>query len=136
LHEINPDLRALVRFLPALEKPDFEPGEVIESSSHMPYILYSETVSEFIHAADKHGWVRRGFNWPEWARTAEARRLREDGPGLARATKDQLVRLLTTILRQDRFSEGALLHAFESGLMLRIVRRAAALPSENQQQET
>jgi hypothetical protein len=35
--------------------------------------------------------------------------------------------LLTAIIRQDRFCEGALLSAFDSGLILGIVRRAAAI---------
>ncbi len=36
-------------------------------------------------------------------------------------------RLLTALLRQDRFVEGLLGEAFESGLLTRIVRRASVL---------
>lgn len=53
--------------------------------------------------------------------------LRDDQAPLARATPEQLARFLTVVIRQDRFVEGALLTAFESGLILRIVRRAAAI---------
>jgi hypothetical protein len=38
--------------------------------------------------------------------------------------------LLTAIIRSDRFNEGSLAGAFESGLVLAICRRAVALASE------
>ena len=37
------------------------------------------------------------------------------------------MRLLTVCIRQDRFVDGALLDAFESGLIRRVVQRAADL---------
>lgn len=37
---------------------------------------------------------------------------------------------LTAIVRGDRFNEGLLLDAFQSGLLARIARRAAALLAE------
>ena len=43
------------------------------------------------------------------------------------ATADDLARLLTAIVRSDRFSEGSINGAFESGLLARIARRAATL---------
>jgi hypothetical protein len=46
---------------------------------------------------------------------------------LAGATPDQLSRLATALLRQDRFSEGSLGADFASGLMAAIARRAAVL---------
>jgi hypothetical protein len=39
----------------------------------------------------------------------------------------QLLYLITALIRQDRFSEGTLLNAFRGGLILGIVRRAAAI---------
>ncbi len=35
--------------------------------------------------------------------------------------------LLTALVRQERFNEGALAHAFDTGLLLAIVERAEAL---------
>ena len=46
---------------------------------------------------------------------------------VAHATAEQLTKLSTSLVRGDRFSEGTLAWAFESGLLLAIVRRAAAL---------
>lgn len=84
-------------------------------------------MNEFLVAAEKNGWVLSDFNWPKWAQSAEAKRLRDDESALALASERQLARLLTAEIRQDRFMEGALLRAFESGLIARILRRFAAL---------
>jgi hypothetical protein len=48
------------------------------------------------------------------------------------ASPDDLARLLTAIVRSDRFVEGSLVGAFESGLLTRIAQRAAALLAEMQ----
>jgi len=85
----------------------------------------------FVPAAYKFGWVLWGeFDWAEWMKTQEAQRLRDDREALSRATPDQLARLLTVLIRQDRFVEGALQSAFESGLLTRILERAASILGE------
>jgi hypothetical protein len=128
-----PQLRALARYLPALENPDFCAGAVIpgrktESEEFiMPYVVYSDIAEDFVEAAYDHGCVLTGFRWVVWANADEAQSLCHDPSKLARATPEQLLRLLTAIIRQDRFCEGVLLRAFESGLILGIVRRAAAI---------
>jgi hypothetical protein len=123
-------LQALADFLPILEKPNFTGGWIPDSQEIEPRVfimpdpILSKEADEFLQAAYKHGWVLRNLNWPDWAQTEEAISLLQD-EALARATPEQLYRLLTVVIRQDRFVEGALLNAFESGLILRIVRRAA-----------
>lgn len=67
------------------------------------------------------------FDWPKWIASKEAKSLGKGGVALERATPKQLAKMLTAIIREDRFSEGALLSAFQSGLILDIVKRAAAL---------
>ena len=67
------------------------------------------------------------FDWGTWKQTPEAISLRDDAQVLARATPEQLSRLLTVCIRQDRFCEGALEGAFESGLLTRILERAAII---------
>jgi hypothetical protein len=134
-HEADflPQLRALASYLPALENPDFHagafsPARKTESGAlTMPYVVYSDVVEDFVKAAYDHGCVLTGFRWAEWAHAAEAQALCHDPSKLARATPEQLLRLLTAIIRQDRFCEGVLLRAFKMGLMLGIVRRAAAI---------
>ncbi len=62
-----------------------------------------------------------------WAQTEEAQALRVDPTALAKASDHQLVKLLTVVIRQDRFVEGALAAAFETGLILGILRRVEQL---------
>ena len=131
---MSKSLRALAKFLPTLENPDFKAGEMAGLGEQvapgvwsMPYADYGAVASKFMDAAYKHGWVMMEFDWPEWSQTEEARALRDDDTELAAATSEQLWRLLTVVIRQERFVEGAVLSAFESGLILGIVRRAAAL---------
>ena len=73
------------------------------------------------------GWVVAGFDWRSWMETVEGRSLSRDPDAVAGATPEQLERLLTAIVRSDRFVEGSIEGAFESGLLARISRRAAAL---------
>lgn len=130
-------MEALARFLPQFEAPGFTAGEFVGGEKvesrvfRMPFVTYSDAVSEFIQAAYANELVLRDFDWPIWAQTAEAAALRDDRAQLAEASPDQLKRLLTICIRQDRFVEGALLSAFESGLILNIVRRAAVLSARN-----
>ena len=131
-------LRELARFLPAFESPDFKAGEwagMVEEEPGvwtMPYVRYGDITEEFVHAAYDHGWVQPSFDWGEWKQSDEAVALRDDAERLAAATPEQLTRMLTVVIRQDRFVEGALLDAFECGMILSIVRRAAALLAANE----
>lgn len=126
-----PNLRALAAFLPIVADPAFKPGEVVspprgdDGVMQMPFVSYGEAVHAFLEAAYAEGWVLSGFDWGSWKDTDEAARLRDDPAVLAQATPEELMRLLTVYIRQDRFSDGVLLDAFESGLIRRIMRRAA-----------
>lgn len=79
------------------------------------------------------GWVIPQFDWSEWGRTPEATDLLKDpnepspGAKLSEATPEQLAKLITAVIRADRFCEGYLQDEFESGLLLAIVRRSAVL---------
>ena len=133
-------LQALADFLPLFEQPGFEFGEWISNPKSetgvltMPYYSWSETAHLFVKTAYDTGWVLN-FDWPAWKQTDEAISLRDDAATLAAATPEQLARLLTLLIRQDRFAEGALVGSFKSGLLTNIVGRAAAMvkaPDEGQ----
>ncbi|WAI02049.1 DUF6508 domain-containing protein [Methanogenium organophilum] len=96
----------------------------------MPDFCFSDDADAFVRMAYTHGWVNTDFNGPDWVHTAEAEGLRDDPRCMACATPDQLSRLLTVVIRQERFCEGALESAFESGLLTAICHRAAQLESE------
>ena len=87
----------------------------------------SEVAGSFEQMAYELGWVMRDFNWGTWKQTPEAVSLRDDAQVLALASPEQLSRLLTVCIRQERFREGALEAAFESGLLTRLLQRAAVI---------
>ncbi len=124
-------LRALVPFLSKFEEPGFEFGQVC-SAFHSDL---SPVAIDFVLTCSKAGWIwnDKDFDgtewrsWVDWMGSDEARRLRDDPSALDSATPGQLGRLLTTLIRQDRFVTGALIDAFESGLLLKLLRRVAVL---------
>jgi hypothetical protein len=125
-------LEALAEFLTAIEAPDFSGGEMVAPPAkngvlQMPYAKYAAVVSRFHKAAYENGWVLRDFDWMEWAKSKEAHMLRGDKGAVEHASASQLMKLLTVCIRSERFCEGALLDAFEAGLVLRVVRRAQVL---------
>jgi Family of unknown function (DUF6508) len=69
-------------------------------------------------------------DWADWLQTSEAQSLASNPEAIAAATHHQLAKVLTVLMRQDRFDEGALQSAFEIGLLTAIVQRAEALLEE------
>lgn len=59
----------------------------------------------------RDGWVRPDFDWPAWAQTPEAERLPNGRGALEQATVLEVARLLTVVIRSDRFVEGAVTEA-------------------------
>ena len=122
-------LRALVLFLSKFEEPGFEFGHVCSG-----FISdLSPVASDFVSTCYKAGWIFKDFDgtewegWVDWKDSDEARRLRDDPSALDSAMSGQLGRLLTVLIRQERFVTGALIDAFESGLLVKILRRVAVL---------
>ena len=121
-------LNALAAFLDAFESP-IEFGYWKSTSGTLPYYVLHESSMDFVRTCYDSGWVQ-SFDWGEWQDSPEAVELRDDPVALERATPEQLSKLLTVIIRQDRFVEGALGSAFDSGLLTQIVRRASELASD------
>jgi hypothetical protein len=92
----------------------------------MPWFDYDPVILRFTGEMSWLGWVYP-FDWMTWAATPAAHRLLHDPALVADADADDLGRLLTTIIRGDRFSEGAIASAAEAGLLLAIARRAGVL---------
>ena len=131
-------LQALGAFADELEAPDFDPGRWHDSEVRktpdgevrtMPWFELTERAEAFTRAATGNGWVQP-FDWMAWIETDEGRSLRDDRNALAKATPEQLQHLLTAIIRSERFSDGSLEWAFQSGLMAAIARRAGALADD------
>lgn len=124
-------LRALAAFLPVFQAPGFRFGGWNRPPPEgdfqvFPFFVMSPGAELFMETAYKFGWVMP-FDWGKWAATRRAGKLRDDPQVLAGATADDIGRLLTVLIRQDRFVDGALAGAFESGLLIRILERTKAL---------
>jgi hypothetical protein len=111
-------LEALAAWEPRFADAAFEFGR---------WFRLTDDAQRFVQDCYEHGWIRGDFDWSAWATTSEAQLLRDDPSALASASPDDLGRLLTVVVRGDRFSQGELLAAWDSGLLRRIVERAAKL---------
>jgi hypothetical protein len=129
-------LRCLAAWLPVLEAPDFSPGHWeggqtdAQGVIHMPWFEYDERIAAWPGACDGESLIVMGFDWMKWMQTPEGQAL-SSGPAaigaIAAASSADLARLVTAIRRGDRFVEGNLAGAIESGIVAAICRRAAAL---------
>lgn len=130
--DLRARLRGMACFVPVFTKPGFQFGtwdhpEPRTSGIHvLPFCCLSDAGQEFYKAVYRLGWVTQ-FQWSEWMQTPEGRELTGSPSRIAEATPDQLAKVITAYVRGDRFTEGLLCSAFESGLLTAIVRRAEAL---------
>ena len=129
---IRERLHGLASFVTVFEAPGFEFGrwkQPTEEPGVMvpPHFTLGKAGAEFVKACYDLGWILADFDWPEWKETPEALNLRDDSAGIENASFDELAKLVTVLVRQDRFVEGGLSEAFEAGLLIRIVRRCAIL---------
>jgi 5-methylcytosine-specific restriction endonuclease McrA len=126
------DLNTLAGWAPRLESADFDIGQWAPQHAspdgviQMPWFQYSDEASAFLRDLSSGGWVQ-DIDWMEWAGTPAGQRLQTDISAIDEAGSEDLVRLLTTIVRGDRFNEGEIAVAFERGILQRVARRAEVL---------
>jgi hypothetical protein len=126
-------MRGLAAFLPIFEEPDFSFGEWDapepreEGVIPLGYFAFSADAAAFIQATYDLGLIRTDLDWPSWHRTPDGHALTTDPQRVASASAEELANVLTALVRGDRFAEGALADAWESGVLLAVVRRAAEL---------
>lgn len=90
-----------------------------DGSWTMPYANLSAECAELLKTL-----ARIGLNLPfEWTSWDHGRQLAKSPQRLDMATPAQAAMLILATWRSDRFTEGALLAAFESGLIQRATRR-------------
>lgn len=130
-----PDLKALAAFAARLREPDASFGNISEATGtgtsddpiQMPYWQSSSLADEFIDMAYDAGWVAEDFDWPRWMDSNEAKAFLENPNKIASANVEQLQKLLTVIIRSDRYCEGTVQQAFDQGLLQAITVRAVIL---------
>lgn len=128
--ELRSRLHALARHRAVFEAPGFRFGEWEPSWTddngviHVGWYRFSAAAEAFLR--DASAWAQP-FDWMAWSAGAEGRALLGDPAAVARATPEQLGRLLTTYVRGERFGDGTLAAAFDAGMLTAIVRRAEVL---------
>jgi hypothetical protein len=133
--DLTERLRALANVLPALEAPDADFGRwelppPRDGVHSLGWFEFGPTAEAWRAAVAAGDWIVVGFDWQTWL-AGDGRPLSDDPAAIATATPDQLGWLLTAIVRSDRFMEGSIAGAFESGLLAAISRRARALLDEH-----
>lgn len=125
-------IRRLAQHGAAFEAPGFSFGEWVapvvgdDGVIQLGWYSFSAEANAFIHDAYGGGCIIP-FDWSTWIATPHGRALAADPHAIDGAPPGDLLRLLTTLVRSDRFSEGSLAQAFESGVLTAIIRRARDL---------
>lgn len=108
-------------------------GNAVEGEENVitsPWFEHSDLANQLSGMLDRSGWVLQNFDWIRWARTREGKALLSDRGAIAAADIDQLAKLLTALVRGERFGEGTLAAAFGDGLLLAAAERAGRLLQE------
>ena len=121
------DIEQLLTFLPYfLEEHEFgkwEGGKTESGSIQMPYIVHSSKVHEFRSLLYDSNFMVV-FDWGSWD---EGREIASDPVKVSNVDLLTLRMLMTAIVRNDRFSEGAFLSAIADGLIADILQRLQVL---------
>ena len=125
-------LQSLADFWSVFDNPKFvyeTQDEVKEKKGviTMPSSSLSPEAKAFNRMIYQEGWILDGFDWPEWAQTDEFKDLFSKPESLAKASADQLAKLLTALVRKERFCEGTMASASAEGVLVSITQRAGML---------
>lgn len=98
------------------------PEPIDENSFAMGYSTHGPLIREAYEFAYGHGFVMPGFNWVDWEFGREFN-IDRDERVIVNASPEATLGLIMTFIRGDRFSEGALLEAFDDGTMPKLFAR-------------
>ena len=120
------DFEAILRFLPIFEEEGFEAGEWLHVEAEPPFLAHGAQADAFIRALYGQHWILPGFDWAAWGNEM-GMTPDEWLEYLPTAPLEDIRKLLTAHVRNDRFCGGHLAGVFESGEMTAIMRRVKAL---------
>jgi hypothetical protein len=104
-----------------------EPGRWAEGEpTQMPYVVYGEAVHRTIECVQGLG-ASVPFDWRSWKGLDRY----AGGRGLDAAPVAEAIRLVTAIVRADRFSEGTILAAVRDGTLRAAISRLRRWHEEN-----
>jgi hypothetical protein len=116
------DWQPLIELIPKVESTskfgEWASAEKNEEENILsPYCIEAPIVSQFLHIVYRLPIII-SFDWGAW----EAGKTSYDDFDLDTLDLPAKCKLITAIVRSDRFCEGTLVSAFESGLILRILK--------------
>jgi hypothetical protein len=125
------EMDELLRFLPLFENPDrayvkgWGGGDTTSDGTiTVPYPVYCDDVLEFYTLAGQTHWSDFEYDPREaWA-------MLNDDEVIAKASLEEIRAMLTYCVRGERFADGHWAHMLESGRIVAILRRLAALRDE------
>jgi len=118
------DWQPLIGLIPKIESTS-QFGEVVgvekdeKGIIHFPYFIEAPIVSKFLEIVYDMPIII-DFDWGAWEKGRKI--ARDEDCDFNRLDLPTKCKLITAIVRNDRFCEGALVSAFESGLILRILK--------------
>ena len=119
LAEISQDQwKKLFALIPEIENTTYF-GEITYKDGTLYPATWAEIVNRFHEYVYEIGLVV-DFDWPHW--NEGKRILSEEVPDLSNHSAITLCKLLTAIVRSERFVEGNLIAYFEDGTILKILR--------------
>lgn len=125
------EMDELLEFLPLFENPDrayvkgWGGGEPTgDGAITVPYPIYCDDVLEFFTLAGQTHWSDFEYQ------PREAGAMLSDDALIATASLDEIRTMLTYCVRGERFGDGHWAYMLESGRILALLRRLAALRDE------
>lgn len=119
---------AILPFLERFSTTGFSSGTMKIEPCVMPYVIYDESVVEFVQSLYGNGWVSSAFDWTEWQESAQE--FVDSPKKIEKADAATIRKLFTTHVRADRFTEGHLAAMFENGHVLTLLLRLKAIRSK------
>ncbi len=111
---------ALLEYLPGCQQQGFVAGRWQTREGDAPWFTYDTEVVSFVQAVYDHDLLL-SFDWPKWSAQAEEYMRRPDR--VRSADLIQLRKLLTALVRGERFVEGLMALAFDRGLIVAPLER-------------
>lgn len=102
---------------PPAEWVRWEVGRRVDGATHMPYPVYSDAVERLHGALGAVGAVVV-FGWTDWEEGQ-----RYDAAALATAPAADAARVVTSVVRGERFGDGTIAAALDDGRLLAAARR-------------
>jgi hypothetical protein len=113
LFDLIPEMEQTTKFAKYIESIELEDG-----TRQFPAWINGDLINHFINLAYKICYIR--FDWPNWKEGPEMYHDEQfDYDTVDLFTK---CKLISALIRADRFSEGTLMEAFEDGTMTNILK--------------